>query len=134
MDAALAGIPEADWRATPASIRTLILALQQENHQLRNQLTVLAIELAQPRKRIGRSSRNASKPPSRDGPGTKPPERRKGSGRQRGGLPGHSWGALACLPRDLDCCDAALNLDRDSGRTRIRREPRRGQHACPADF
>jgi len=33
------------------------------------------------RQRIGRSSRNSSKSPSSDGPGFKPPERRKGSGR-----------------------------------------------------
>ena len=34
---------------------------------------------------VGRSSRNSSKPPSSDSPGFKPPERRKGSGRKRGG-------------------------------------------------
>ena len=71
-----AGIPEADWLATPASVRTLILAqqqeiqaLRQENDELRSQLTALASELAQLRERIGRSSRNSSKPPSSDGPG-----------------------------------------------------------------
>jgi cell division protein FtsB len=48
-----AGIPEADWLATPASDRTLILAqqqeiqtLRQENDELRSQLTALASELA----------------------------------------------------------------------------------------
>ncbi|MFN5116750.1 MAG: DUF6444 domain-containing protein [Cyanobacteriota bacterium] len=51
--------------------------------------TRLATELAQLRERIGRSSRISSKPPSSDGPGLKPPERRKGSGRNRGGQPGH---------------------------------------------
>jgi hypothetical protein len=30
MSAAPAGIPEADWLTTPASVRTLILAQQQE--------------------------------------------------------------------------------------------------------
>ena len=71
-----AGIPEADWLATPAGVRTLILvqqqeiqALRQENDELRSQLTALASELA--------SSRNSSKPPAR----------RKGSGRKRGGQP-----------------------------------------------
>jgi hypothetical protein len=87
-----AGIPEAEWMATPASVRTLILvqqqeiqALRQENDNLRSQLTSLATELASLRERIGRSSRNSSKPPSSDGPGFKPPERRKGSGRKRDG-------------------------------------------------
>ena len=76
-----AGISEADWQATPAGIRALILSqqqeiqvLRQENEQLRTQLTALATELASLRERIGRSSRNSSKPPSSDGPGFKPPE------------------------------------------------------------
>jgi transposase len=100
-----AGIPEADWLATPASVRTLILAqqqeiqaLRQENDELRSQLTALASELAQLRERIGRSSRNSSKPPSSDGPGFKPPERRKGSGRKRGGQPGHPGSGPELLP------------------------------------
>ena len=100
-----AGIPEADWLATPASVRTLILvqqqeiqALRQENDELRSQLTSLATELASLRERIGRSSRNSSKPPSSDGPGFKPPERRKGSGRKRGGQPGHPGSGPELLP------------------------------------
>jgi transposase len=78
MDARPAGISEADWLATPTSVRTLILAqqqeiqaLRQENDERRDQLTALATELAQLRERIGRSSRNSSKPPSSYGPGFK---------------------------------------------------------------
>jgi len=100
-----AGIPEADWLATPASVRALILAqqqeiqaLRQENDELRSQLTALATELASLREQIGRSSRNSSKPPSSDGPGFKPPERRKGSGRKRGGQPGHPGSGPELLP------------------------------------
>jgi len=105
MSAAPAGIPEADWLATPASVRTLILtqqqeiqALRQENEQLRSKLTAVATELASLREQIGRSSRNSSKPPSSDGPGFKPPERRKGSGRKRGGQPGHPGSGPELLP------------------------------------
>jgi|688.fasta_scaffold343705_2 hypothetical protein len=75
-----AGIPETDWLAAPASDKILILARQQEIQALRKeneehcgQLTSLATELASLRERIGRNSRNYSKPPSRGGQGFKPP-------------------------------------------------------------
>ena len=100
-----AGISEADWLATPTAVRAFILdqqaelrAQQQEIEQLRSQLTALATELSALRERIGRSSRNSSKPPSSDGPGFKPPERRKGSGRKRGGQPGHPGSGPELLP------------------------------------
>jgi transposase len=98
MGAPPAGISEADWLATPVAVRSLILVQQEEIEQLRAQLTALATELASLRERIGRSSRNSSKPPSSDGPGFKPPERRKGSGRKRGGQPGHPGSGPELLP------------------------------------
>ena len=85
MSALPAGIPEAEWLKTPASIRGLINAQQQEIELLLGQLTSLATELTNLRERISQNSRNSSKPPSSDGLGFKPPERRKGSGRKRGG-------------------------------------------------
>jgi hypothetical protein len=108
-----AGISDSDWQATPAGVRTLILSQQQEiqvlrqdDEQLRAQLTVLASELASLRERISRTSRNSSQPPSSDGPGHrcaegfayKPPERRKGSGRKRGGQQGHPGSGPELLP------------------------------------
>lgn len=80
-----ARIPEADWLVTPASVGALILtqqqeiqALRQENDELRLQLTALAAVLVTLQERIGRSIRNSSNPPSSNGPGFKPPERRQG--------------------------------------------------------
>jgi transposase len=105
MSAIPAGISEADWQATPTAVRAFILvqqselqAQQHEIEQLRGQLAALATELASLRERIGRSSRNSSKPPSSDGPGFKPPTRRKGSGRKRGGQPGHPGSGPELLP------------------------------------
>ena len=67
-----ARISEPDWLGATG----LILAQQEEIAQLRTQLAALASELAILRERIGRTSRNSSKPPSSDGPsGYKPPER-----------------------------------------------------------
>ena len=100
MGAPPAGISEADWLTWTAGARTFILAQQEEIEQLRAQLTALATELANLRERIGRSSRNSSKPPSSDGPGFKPPERRKGSGRKRGGQPGHPGAGPELLPME----------------------------------
>jgi hypothetical protein len=82
----------------PPEARAFILAQQQEIEQLRSQLTALATELAGLREKIGRSSRNSSKPPSSDGPGFKPPARRKGSGRKRGGQPGQPGSGPELLP------------------------------------
>ncbi len=93
-----AGISEADWDTWPAGARELILSQHEEIELLRSQLTALATELASLRERIGRSSRNSSKPPSSDGLGFKPPERRKGSGRNRGGQPGHPGSGPELLP------------------------------------
>jgi transposase len=93
-----AGISEADWLSWPSGARELILGQQEEIKQLRTQLTALASELASLRERIGRSSRNSSRPPSSDGPGFKQPERQKGSGRKRGGQPGHPGSGPELLP------------------------------------
>jgi hypothetical protein len=69
MTAPPAGISEADWASTPASVREIVgqvQALRDENEQLRAKLTALATELAGLRQRIGRNSRNSSRPPSSD--------------------------------------------------------------------
>ena len=110
MDSPPAGISEADWLATPVAVRALLLAQKEEIEQLRPQLTALATELANLRERIGRSSRNSSKPPSSDGPGFKPPERRKGSGRKRGGQPGHPGVGPELLPMERVVPDNATLL------------------------
>jgi hypothetical protein len=104
-----AGISEADWLATPESVRDLVCQLQvlhQENAPLRQQLTALALELADLRERLGRNSRNSSKPPSSDGAGFKPPPRRKSSGRKRGGQKGHPGAGPELLP--VERCDQVM--------------------------
>jgi transposase len=98
MTTPLSGISEAAWVSWPAGAKELILSQQEEIEELRVQLTALATELASLRERIGRSSRNSSKPPSSDGPGFKPPEQRQGSGRNRGGQPGHPGSGPELLP------------------------------------
>jgi hypothetical protein len=85
MTAPLDGISEAEWLSWPPSGRTIIVAHQEEFELLRGQLSSMATELVNLRERIGRISRNFSKPPSSDSQYFKPLERRQGSGRKRGG-------------------------------------------------
>jgi transposase len=114
MSGAPAGISEADWLATPSAVRGFLLAQQQEIEELRGQLTALATELARLREQISRSSRNSSRPPSSDGPGFKPPERRKGSGRKRGGQPSHPGAGPELLP--IERVDAVVDHHPDACR------------------
>jgi hypothetical protein len=58
----------------------------------------MATELASLRERISRTSRNSYKPPSSNGPGFRPPVRRKGSGHMRGGLPNYPGKGPDLLP------------------------------------
>lgn len=107
MDPTPAEISSTNWLSTPASFRALILSQQQENDQLRHPLNALATELANLRERISRTSCNSTRPPSSDGPGFYPPERRKGSGRKRGGQQGHPGAGPERLP--LECCDDVVD-------------------------
>ena len=100
-----AGVSEAVWLSWPANARKCILdqrdelrAQKEEIEHLCRQLTALASELSVLQERVGRRSRNSSKPPSSVGPGYKPPKRRKGSGRKRGGQPGHPGSGPELLP------------------------------------
>ena len=121
MSAPPAGISEADWLAWSTSARFLILhqqqeiqVLRQENQQLRAQFTALATELARLRERIGRTSRNSSKPPSSVGQDFKLPERRRGSGRKRGGQQSHPGSAPGLLP--IERVDKVVNHHPDACR------------------
>jgi len=52
-------------------------------------------------RRLGRSSRNSSLPPSQDPPSAPPRPRGKGSGRKQGGQPGHEGRYRRLLPPEL---------------------------------
>ena len=111
------GILEADWHATPVAVRALIFPQQEEIEQLRAQLTALATELASLRERIGRGSRNSSKPSSSVCSRFKLSERRKGSGRKRCGQPGHPGAdpELLSLERVDDVVEHHLDACRRCG-------------------
>jgi transposase len=58
----------------------------------------LEARVAELERRLKRSSRNSSLPPSRDPPSAPPRPRRPGSGRERGGQPGHEGKNRPLLP------------------------------------
>jgi len=61
-DIEIAGIqvPQADWEATPASIRALVLVLSERLQQQDERIRQLE-------ERLNQNSKNSSKPPSADG-------------------------------------------------------------------
>ena len=96
------GISEQDWADTPQTVRTALLALQQQVRlmgirfsayeqqlaALRDEASTvddLKAEIAELRERLGQNSSNSSKPPSSDPPSYKPQPRRETRGRKRGG-------------------------------------------------
>jgi transposase len=79
-----AGISAEDWATTPAAVRVLVVTLLEQ--------------VAELRERVNKNSRNSSKPPSSDGPGVPPRQRRQSSGRKRGGQKGHAGRGRSLKP------------------------------------
>ncbi len=86
-------IPQADWEATPPSVRALVLALLTQVQQLQTQVTELQAQLT-------RHSGNSSRPPSSDPPSAPPRPAPPASGRKRGAQPGHPGQHRELLPPD----------------------------------
>jgi len=83
----------------------VLLALSAQNERLQAQVEVLTARvarqderIAQLERRLNRSSRNSSQPPSVDPPGTPPRRGKDSSGRRQGGQPGHEGKGRPLLP------------------------------------
>ena len=85
------GIPLTDWEATPLSVRTVVLALLDQQQQLQARVTDLEAQLT-------RHSGNSSRPPSTDPPSAPPRPTRAPTGRKRGAQPGHPGHHRDLLP------------------------------------
>jgi transposase len=72
----------ANWEGTPIAVQQLVLALLAENQELKARLSVIEEQIKQ-------NSQNSSKPPSKDGLGTKPKAKKVKGERNRGGQLGH---------------------------------------------
>lgn len=90
-------IPEEEWNQTPPAVRALVESLLEQVDTLAKANEALEAEVHRLREQLGQTSRNSSRAPSSDPPGT-PPRQRQSSGRQRGGQPGHNGTTRTLLP------------------------------------
>jgi transposase len=80
-------------RETAVALLTRVGELVEANRRLEARVAELE-------RRLNRSSRNSSLPPARDPPSAPPRPRRPGSGRKRGGQPGHEGRHRRLLPSE----------------------------------
>ena len=109
------GISEADWDATPQSVKTALIVLQHQARLLEIRFTAyekklaaleakeaeiesLKTEVAALRERLGQNSSNSSRPPSSDPPQADRPARRESSGKRQGAQVGHPGAGRALKP------------------------------------
>jgi len=109
------GISEADWNATPPSVKTALIALQHQARLLEIRFTAyeqkfaaleakdaeiesLKTEVAALRERLGQNSTNSSLPPSSDAPQHRCPSRREPSGKKQGAQLGHLGAGRSLKP------------------------------------
>lgn len=103
-----------------AELRAQNAALDQENAELRALVIGLQERIRDLEERLGKNSRNSSKPPSSDGPNRRLPPKRERSKQPRGGQVGHQGHGRAlvpveevdtlvpCVPAACACCGEAL--------------------------
>src|SRR3712207_119341 len=110
-------LPPELWARTPPEVQAYIRALEARLaaleeletrlHSLQAQVRTLEEQLTQP-------SRNSSRPPSSDPPGSPRPKRRAGQ-RRRGGQPGHRGHTRSLIPVEEVTEVVALKPERCDG-------------------
>jgi transposase len=85
-------------RATAVALLLRLDALVERNQRLVEANERLEARVAELERRLSRSSRNSSLPPSQDPPWAPPRQGGRGSGRKRGGQPGHEGRHRRLLP------------------------------------
>jgi transposase len=94
----LAGVERAEAEAILDGDRETAVALLMRVGELVEANRRLEARVGELERRLSRSSRNSSLPPSQDPPSAPPRSRRPGSGRARGGQPGHEGSNRPLLP------------------------------------
>lgn len=107
-------------RKNPETLVDLILALQEQNGQLKERVWVLEAQVQSLQQQLAKNSGNSSKPPSSDGyQKSAPKSLRKPSGRKSGGQPGHEGSTLArvenpdrVIVHPLESCPCGSDLSK----------------------
>ncbi|MEO7329980.1 MAG: IS66 family transposase [Minicystis sp.] len=111
----------AELRRQLAERDAIIAQLMAELAAARAEIAALRAEVVALKERLGKSSKNSSKPPSSDGPGVKARPKKPPSGRKPGGQPGHKRHErellplekvneiVACIPKQCEDCSTLLH-------------------------
>ncbi len=97
-DVAPCGISAEDWSATPAAVRALVQAQQQQLAAQAAQIELVTARLTALEERLRQTSRTSSRPPSSDPPSAPPRRKRAPTGRPAGGQAGHEGHGRPLLP------------------------------------
>jgi len=82
-------VSESDWEKTPASVKQLVEKMAQVIKESEKRLGEVEARQQELLEKINRTSKNSSSPPSKDGLDVEKKPGKKGSGKKRGGQPGH---------------------------------------------
>jgi transposase len=89
---------EAIYDAGREAVVEVLLALSAQNERLQAQVERLAARVDKLERELAENSRNSSRPPSADPPGTPPRRGKDPSGRKQGAQPGHGGKGRELLP------------------------------------
>jgi transposase len=92
------GINADDWEQTPARVREGLKQLVLKVDRLEQRLKELEIENQQLREKVERNSKNSHSPPASDAPNVEKTQKKKPTGKKRGGQAGHPGHSCPLYP------------------------------------
>lgn len=100
-------IAQEDWERTPTSVKQMVEQMSQRLVKLEQEVAELKSQNQLLLEQVNRKSSNSSQAPSSDPPGVPKDQRKRKSGKKRGGQPGHE-GHSRCL-YTVEQCESVTN-------------------------